>query len=476
MPVTRGDYDAVVVGSGPNGLSAAITLARTGKSVLVLEACETVGGGCRSAELTLPGFTHDICSAVHPLALASPAFKELPLERYGLEFVHPDLPLAHPLDGGGAVALHRSLAETAAGLGRDEVAYRRLFGPLLDSFDDIVSTTMGPLGLPRHPIAVARFGLSALRSAAGLAQSRFKTRRARALFAGMAAHSMLSLETRPGAAFGLVLAMSAHAVGWPFIRGGSQRLADALAAHLRELGGDIETGRRVVSLRDLPRARVWMFDVTPRQLTSIAGDALPSGYLRKLARYRYGPGVFKVDFALSGPIPWTAETCRRAGTLHLGGTLAEIADAELAVSRGRPASRPYVILAQPSLFDATRAPGGQHTAWAYCHVPHGSPVDMIEPIVQQIERFAPGFRDVVLETHTYNAPQMEAYNANYVGGDINGGAQDLRQLFTRPVLRLNPYSTPNPQIFICSSSTPPGGGVHGLCGYYGAKAALKRPV
>jgi phytoene dehydrogenase-like protein len=287
---------------------------------------------------------------------------------------------------------------------------------------------------------------------------------------------MLSLETRPGAAFGLVLAMSAHAVGWPFIRGGSQRLADALAAHLRELGGEIETGRRVVSLRDLPRARVWMFDVTPRQLTSIAGDALPSGYLRKLARYRYGPGVFKVDFALSGPIPWTAETCRRAGTLHLGGTLAEIADAELAVSRGRHASRPYVILAQPSLFDATRAPGGQHTAWAYCHVPHGSPVDMSEPIVQQIERFAPGFRDVVLETHTYNAPQMEAYNANYVGGDINGGVQDLRQLFTRPVLRLNPYSTPNRQIFICSSSTPPGGGVHGLCGYYGAKAALKRPV
>jgi phytoene dehydrogenase-like protein len=472
--MTRERYDAVVVGSGPNGLSAAITLARRGKSVMVLEARDSVGGGCRSAQLTLPGFTHDVCSAVHPLALASPVFRALSLERYGVEFVHPEAPLAHPLDGGEAVVVGRSLDETAARLGADGEAYRRLLGPLVASFDHIVADTLGPIRLPRHPIAAARFGIHALRSATSLARARFRGERAAAVFAGMAAHSMLPLETRATAAYGLVLAMAAHAVGWPFVRGGSQRLADALAAHLRDLGGEIEVGRRVDSIAALPPARAYLFDVTPRQLVNIAGDALPSGYRRRLERYRYGPGVFKVDFALSEPIPWAAAACGRAGTVHLGGTLEEIAATEREVARGGVPARPYVLLAQPSLFDSSRVPAGKHTAWAYCHVPSGSTVDMREVITAQIERFAPGFRDVVLAAHTLNAHELEAYNANYVGGDINGGVQDLRQLFTRPVPRVNPYATPNPRIFICSSSTPPGGGVHGLCGHFAARAVLAR--
>jgi phytoene dehydrogenase-like protein len=472
--MTRERYDAVVVGSGPNGLSAAITLARRGKSVMVLEARDSVGGGCRSAELTLPGFTHDVCSAVHPLALASPAFRALPLDRYGVEFVHPEAPLAHPLDGGEAVVVDRSLDETAAALGADGEAYRRLLGPLVASFDHIVADTLGPIRLPRHPIAAARFGIHALRSATGLAHARFRGERAAAVFAGMAAHSMLPLETRATAAYGLVLAMAAHAVGWPFVRGGSQRLADALAAHLRDLGGEIELGRRVDSIADLPPARAYLFDVTPRQLVNIAGDALPSGYRRRLERFRYGPGVFKVDFALSEPVPWAAAACGRAGTVHLGGTLEEIAVAEREVARGDAPARPYLLLAQPSLFDSSRVPAGKHTAWAYGHVPSGSTVDMREAIIAQIERFAPGFRDVILAVHTLNAHELEAYNANYVGGDINGGVQDLRQLFTRPVPRVNPYATPNPRIFICSSSTPPGGGVHGLCGHFAARAVLAR--
>ncbi len=472
--MTRTRYDAVVVGSGPNGLSAAITIARAGRSVLVLEARDTAGGGCRSAELTLPGFTHDVCSAVHPLAMASPAFREMPLERLGVEFVHPELPLAHPLDGGDAVAIHRSLGETATGMGSDANAYRRLFGPLVTSFDQVLASTLGPPRFPRHPIAAARFGRNAIRSAVGLARSRFATERTRAAFAGLAAHSILPLETRPSAAFGLMLAMAAHAVGWPFVRGGSQSLTDAFVAHLRELGGELETERPVRSMGDLPLASAYLFDVTPRQLAAIAGSDLPSRYLRSISRYRYGPGVFKADFALSAPIPWAAGAACRAGTIHVGGTLDEIASAERSTATGTAPDRPYVLVAQPSLFDPSRAPAGQHTAWAYCHVPHGSNVDMTEAITRQIERFAPGFRDVLLAAHTFTAPELEAYNANYVGGDINGGVQDLRQLFTRPVMRLDPYTTPNPRIFLCSASTPPGGGVHGLCGYFAARSALRR--
>jgi len=474
--MTRARYDAVVVGAGPNGLSAAITMARAGRSVLVMEAKETIGGGCRSEELTLPGFVHDVCSAVHPLALASPAFKALPLDRLGVEFVHPSVPLAHPMDGGDTVAIRRSVKETAAGLGADGKTYRDVIGSLAKSFDHIVESTLGPPRPPAHPIAAARFGLRAIRSARGFAEGTFETERMRGAFAGMAAHSILPMEARPTAAFGLVLAMSAHAVGWPFIRGGSQVLADALGQYLVELGGEIETGRAATSPDDLPPASVYLFDLTPRQIVAIAGDALPERYTKKLAKYRYGPGVFKVDFALSEPIPWAADACREAGTVHLGGTLDEISAAERAVADGRMPERPYVLLAQPSIADPSRAPAGKHTAWAYCHVPHGSDTDMSEAIVAQIERFAPGFRDVVLATHTYSAAEMEAYNANYIGGDINGGVQDLRQLFTRPVIRWNPYSTPNPRIFICSSSTPPGGGVHGLCGVFAARAALKSAV
>lgn len=471
--MSRARYDAVIIGSGPNGLSAAVTLARAGRSVLVLEGADEPGGGCRSSELTIPGFVHDVCSAVHPLALASPAFREMPLQRLGVEFVHPEIPLAHPLDGGDAVAIRRSVDETAAGMGADARAYERLLGPLSRSFDDVIASTLGPPRLPRRPVAAARFGLRGLRSARGLAEGTFETERARAALAGMAAHAILPMETRPTAAFALVLGMAAHAVGWPFIRGGSGRLAGAMVRHIKDLGGEIETGRPVRSIHDLPPAGAYLFDVTPRQLVALAGDALPGRYVRRLANYRYGPGVCKVDFALSGPIPWTAGPCRRAGTVHLGGTLDEIAASERSVAAGRLPERPYVLLSQPSLFDDTRAPAGFHTAWAYCHVPHGSGADMTEAITAQIERFAPGFRDLVLATHSYSAANMEAYNPNYVGGDINGGKQDLRQLFSRPMLRWNPYSTPNPRIFICSSSTPPGGGVHGLCGMFAARAALR---
>ncbi len=470
--VTR-KWDAVVVGSGPNGLSAAIRLALAGRSVLVLEAKDTAGGGCRSAELTLPGFVHDVCSAVHPLAVASPALNGLPLAKYGVEFVHPEIPLAHPLDGGDAVAVHRALARTAADLGADGRAWCRLFGPLVHSFDDVVADTLGPLRIPRHPLATARFAANALRSASGLARARFSGERAQAVFAGLAAHAMLPLEARPAAAFGLTLGASAHAAGWPFIGGGSQRLADALAAYLRDLGGEIEVARPVSSLADIPSTKAILFDITPRQMVAIAGDALPESYRRKLGRYRYGMGVFKMDFALSQPIPWAAEASRRAGTVHIGRTMAEIAASERDAASGRISDRPYVLVSQPSLFDPGRAPAGKHTAWAYCHVPHGCPEDMSAGIVRQFERFAPGFRDVILATHSRGPAEMEAYNPNYIGGDINGGLQDWRQLFTRPVARLDPYSTPNSRLFLCSSSTPPGGGVHGLCGYFAAKSALR---
>lgn len=462
----------MVVGSGPNGLAAAVVLARAGWSVLVLEGRETIGGGTRTAELTLPGFRHDVCSAVHPMAAGSPFFRDLPLE---VDWLHHEVALAHPLDGGEAVALTRSIEETAATLDpEDRKAYERLVGSFAEAWQTLAPDLLAPLGLPGAPLRMARFGLAALRSARGLVHSRFGGERARALFAGLAGHGVLPLDRPISAAVAVVLGAAAHAVGWPIPRGGAQSIADALGARFRALGGTIETGRTVRSLADVPASRAVLFDLTPRQLLGVAGEALPVGYRRKLVDYRYGPGVFKVDWALSEPIPWRAEACRRAGTLHLGGTFEEIAAAERDVWNGVPAERPYVLVAQPTLVDGSRAPEGRHVGWAYCHVPNGSTEDRTAAVEAQVERFAPGFRDVVLARHTMTTAEMEAYNPNYVGGDINGGVQDLGQLFTRPVARVVPYSTPNPRLWICSSSTPPGGGVHGMCGYHAARAVLAK--
>jgi phytoene dehydrogenase-like protein len=466
-------YDAVVVGAGPNGLAAAITLALADKRVLVLEANATPGGGVRSAALTLPGFVHDVCSASYPLALGSPFFRTLPLEAHGLRWAHPEVPLAHPFDDGSAVLVERSLEDTALGLGMDGGVYRGLVGPLARRWEALAPDLLAPLRPPRHPIALARFGLDAVQSARRIA-GRFRTERARGLFAGLAAHSFLPLEKRITAGFALVLGAAAHAVGWPFVRGGAQQFTDALVAIFESHGGTLLTGHRVSALKDVPPARATLFDLTPRQLLAVAGDSLPAGYRRKLAAYRYGAAAFKVDYALSSPIPWTAEGCRRAGVVHLGGTLAEIAAAERHVWAGEVPERPFVLVAQPSLFDPTRAPAGQHTAWAYCHVPHACGADMVGRLEAQIERFAPGFGACVLQRHVRSPTDLEAGNANLVGGDINGGVQDLRQFVSRPAARLDPYTTPAPGIFICSSSTPPGGGVHGMCGHLAALSALDR--
>jgi len=467
-------YDAVVVGAGPNGLAAAIRLAQEGLSVLVMEANETIGGSTRSAELTLPRFVHDVCSAVHPLGLGSPFFRRLPLEKYGLKWIHAEIPLAHPLDNGGAATLKRSVVETAEGLGEDRRAYERLMSPLVTNWEILATEFLQPvLHRPRHPLQLAQFGVLGMCSATGLARNRFAGESASALFGGLAAHSFLRLEESFSAAFGLVLGMMGHAVGWPIPSGGSQSIANALAACLRSLGGEIVTKAAVVELEQLPLARAILLDVTPRQLLQIAGGKLPASYRSRLQSYRYGPGVFKVDFALSTPIPWKAGVCRRAGTIHLGGTLKEIAQAEREVAAGKEAERPFVLLAQPSLFDPTRAPVGNHTAWAYCHVPNGSRVDMTEKIENQIERFAPGFRKCILARHSMDCSKLESKNANLVGGDINGGAADWRQLLSRPLLSAAPYRTPMPGLYLCSSSTPPGGGVHGMCGFHAAETALR---
>ena len=465
-------YDAIVVGAGPNGLAAAITLAQAGQQVLLLEAKATVGGGMRTAELTLPGFHHDICSAIHPLGLGSPFFRSLPLADFGLEWIQPELPVAHPLDDGTAVALHRSFDETAASIGRDGTTWRRLFAPIVQNWDKLAPTLLGPLPLPRHPIALAQLGIRALWPATELARL-FREERAKALFAGLAAHAILPLEQIPTAAFGLILGTLGHRVGWPLPRGGSQAIADALADYLRALGGEIVVDRPVQTLDELPPARAILLDVTPRQVLQLTGQRLPARYRHQLEKYRYGAGVFKVDYALAGPVPWRAPACQRAGTVHLGGTLAEIAASERTVGQGHHAERPYVLVAQQSLFDASRAPAGQQTLWAYCHVPNGSTVDMTARIEAQLERFAPGFRDLILAKHASTTADFERYNANYIGGDINGGVQDLAQFWTRPTPRWNPYSTPVPGLYICSSSTPPGGGVHGMCGYHAAQAALR---
>ena len=468
-------FEAVVVGSGPNGLAAAVALAQRGLKVLVVEAGDTVGGGTRSAELTLPGFVHDICSGVHPMAVASPFFQSLPLERHGLEWLHPPVPLAHPLDGGGAAILHRSVDETAADLGPDGDAYRRLMGPPTADAAKLFGDLLGPFGLPRHPVAAARFGLRAIRSGAGLAKSYFRTEAAKALFAGIAGHSILPLTQSPSAAVGVMLGAAAHAVGWPSPKGGSQKIADALAAHFRTLGGEIRTGHRVTNVDELPPAKAVLLDVTPRQLLALAGHKLAAGYRKRLARYRYGPAAYKLDWASSGPVPWANAACRGAGTLHLGGTLAELTASEAAVWAGHAPESPYVLFAQPTIFDPSRAPAGQHTAWGYCHVPNGSTADMTDRIEAQVERFAPGFRDLILQRHVYTPATLEAHNPNYVGGDINGGVLDWWQLFTRPVTSLDPYHCGN-NLYLCSSSTPPGGGVHGMCGLHAAKSVLRRAV
>ncbi|MCB0125027.1 MAG: NAD(P)/FAD-dependent oxidoreductase [Caldilineaceae bacterium] len=466
-------YDAIVVGSGPNGLAAAITLARAGWRVLLVEAKSTVGGGMRTAEVTLPGFHHDLCSAIHPLGMGSPFFQTLPLADFGLEWLQPELPVAHPLADGTAVALHRSLDTTAAALGVDGSRWRTLFAPVVAEWERLAPMLLGPLPLPRHPLALGQMGLRAVWPATFLANRLFREERAKALFAGMAAHAILPLEEPLTAAFGLMLGALGHVVGWPLPRGGSQQIANALAAYFQSLGGEIVLDHQVATLAELPPARAVLLDLTPRQVLQIAGDQLPDRYHRQLERYRYGMGVFKIDYALAGPVPWRAAECRRAGTVHLGGTLAEIAAGERAIAQGRHPERPYVLVAQQSLFDARRAPAGRHTLWAYCHVPNGSTVDMTGPIEAQIERFAPGFQELVLARHTTNTVAMERYNANYIGGDINGGRQDLRQFWTRPVPRLNPYATPVPGLYLCSSATPPGGGVHGMCGYHAALAVLR---
>ena len=466
-------YDAVVVGSGPNGLAAAVMLARAGLGVLVVEARATAGGGCRSGPLTLPGFVHDHCSTAHPLGAGSPFLRSLPLDRHGLRWIQPEAPLAHALRPGRAVLLERSLDATATALGEDGPRYDRLLRPFVDRFGDLAPMVLGPVRLPDHPLLLARLGWRGLRSMRALART-FTGEPARALLAGIAAHAMVPLTAPATAAFALVLGAAAHAVGWPVAAGGSQAIADALVAHLRELGGRLECEREVESLASLPRARAYLLDLTPRQVLRIASERLSASYRRRLERYRYGPGVFKLDWALDAPIPWSDPGCARAGTVHLAGTEPEVVAAEAAVHAGRVPERPFVLVVQPSRFDASRAPRGKHTAWAYCHVPHGWEGDAAAAVEEQIERHAPGFHDVIAARATRSAPEMERYNPNYVGGDINGGVADLRQLLFRPMPRLDPYTTSAPDVFLCSSSTPPGGGVHGMCGYWAARSVLRR--
>jgi phytoene dehydrogenase-like protein len=469
--------DAVVVGGGPNGLAAAIALARAGRVVRVIEARHEVGGGCRSAELTLPGVIHDVCSAVHPLGRASPFLRQLKLEEHGVEWVEPPVQIAHPLDDGRAALVRRDIGATGDSFEdqRDARRYARWLGPLAADWELIAAELLGPLrplAALRRPVRLARFGIPALLPAAALARA-LRSTPARALLAGCGAHSFLPLTAPLSAGFGLALLVSAHAVGWPMPRGGSGRISDALLSVLRSLGGEVETDHEIRSLEDLPPHRAAMLDLTPRQVLAVSGRRLRGGYAAQLRRYRYGPGAFKVDLVLDGPVPWRAPAVRDAGTVHLGGTVQEVMASEHAVAQGRVHERPFVLVAQPTPFDPGRAPAGRHVVWAYCHVPNGWTGDATERIERQIERFAPGFRDRIVARHVLRPADLEAHNPNNVGGDINGGLQHWAQFFTRPALRWDPYSTPDPRIFICSSSTPPGGGVHGLCGWHAARSALR---
>jgi phytoene dehydrogenase-like protein len=467
-------YDAIVIGAGPNGLSAATVLAHAGFSVLVREAAPAIGGGARTEELTLPGFLHDVCSSVHPMALVSPWFRQLPLAQYGLEWVHTPRLLVHPFDDGSVITLDRTLDATVESLGTDGPAYRRLVEPFLDRWQDLVADTFRPIRFPRHPFFMARFGLSALRSVDGLVRARFDNDATRALFAAVAGHCMLPLDWPGTASFGLMLCIAGHAVGWPLARGGSGSIPQALAGYLRSLGGTIETAAPVRDVADLPPARVLLFDVTPRQLLAIAGSRLPPRYQRQLARYRYGPGAFKIDWALSAPVPWRNPRCSESAVLHLAGGYEEVLASERAPWAGLDTRRPFVLFVQPSLFDPSRAPAGHHVGWAYCHVPHASTRDMTAVIEAQVERFAPGFRELVLQRHVFSPAALEQHNPNMVGGDINAGAQHLRQLFFRPVPRWDPYTIPGVDgFYLCSASTPPGGAVHGMCGYHAAQRAVQ---
>jgi len=464
----------MIVGSGPNGLAAAIRLAQVGLRVLVMEGNSEIGGGARSGELTLPGFVHDICSAIHPLGVGSPFFQKLPLSKHGLDWIHPRLPLAHPLDDGTAAVLARSVTETANGLGVDGRSYDRFMRPLVNHWQKLAPELLGPmLHWPRHPFLLARFARRGLPSVSFVVQRRFQHEPARALFAGLGAHSFLSLDQMPSSAIAVVLGLLGHTVGWPMPRGGSGILSRALAEHLHTLGGEIALNAPVNRLADLQTARIKILDVTPRQFLRMASEQMPAGYRKRLAAYRYGPGIFKIDYALSEPIPWRAKECQDAGTVHLGGTFEEIMRAERTVAAGSHPEQPFVLLTQPTLFDPTRAPRDKHIAWAYTHVPNGSSTDMTPNIERQIERFAPGFRQRVIARHTMTCAELEVRNPNLVGGDINGGLADLLQLIARPVLSFCPYRTPIPGVYLCSSSTPPGGGVHGMCGFHAANAALK---
>lgn len=467
-------YDAVVVGAGPNGLSAGIALTGAGLSTLLIEAHSMPGGGARTAAVTLPGFSHDVCSTVHPLGVASPYFRTLELERHGVSWCEPPLALAHVLGDGSAVTLQRSLEATADGLGPDGRAYRELLGPFVERAPQLLRDILGPLRFPEAPGLMARFGLVGLASLRGLVTRHFRSQSARALLAGMGAHALQPLDAPATAAFGLVLGLTAHVAGWPLARGGSQAVTDALVAIFKARGGELALGRAVTRFAALPRAKAYLFDLTPRQLLQIAGDQLPPAYRARLLRFRYGPGVFKVDWALRGPVPWRDPACARAATVHLSGALADVAASEQAVHDGQVAERPFVIFVQPSAFDPSRAPPGMHTAWAYCHVPIGSRLDATELIERQIERFAPGFQELIVARASMDPDALERYNPNYVGGDINGGSAAWTQLFTRPVARLDPYATPAPHVFFCGSSTPPGGGVHGMCGYWAAASALRK--
>lgn len=466
------EYDAIVIGSGPNGLSAAITLQREGLSVLLIEARKEIGGGLRSAELTLPGFIHDVCAAVVPLALTSPFFSSIPFSDHGLEFIHPDFPAVHPFDGGSVATLHRSLNTTASSFNGDQKKYEDLIKPLLDQWPELSRQILAPLRFPSHPLHLVEFGLKAMRPATSIVK-RFQTKELRGLWAGMAAHSMQSLSSSFSSASALVLMTAGHAVGWPLCRGGTGSLAGALRSYFITLGGNIQTDFYVRSLAQLPSARVILFDTSPVQLLEIAGHKLSSFYRWQLKNFRYGMGVFKMDWALHERASFKQPACNQTGTVHLGGSFEEIAASEELVSNGKHPDKPFVLFSQPSLYDRTRAPAGKHVAWAYCHVPNGSTNDMTESIEKQVERFCPGFRDRIAARHSMNTQQMQEYNPNYIGGDIIGGKMNLGQLFTRPALRFSPYRCSTKGLYICSSSTPPGGGVHGMCGFHAARRAMK---